>query len=107
MEKEYKYRIKIEVIGEANEDDLKMLETVGEGFECNGFTLIGDNADRTSIFIHGMSIDDIARLIMRDDHLLQAAILAQVYFNSNMVQKEYAMRSMSELLIEAIKSKGD
>ena len=107
MEKTYKYRIKIEVIGEPNEDDLKMLETAGEGFECDGFTLIGDNADGTSIFIHGMSIDDIARLIMRDDALLQAAILAQAYFNADMVKKEYALRSMSGLLIEAIKSKGD
>lgn len=107
MEKTYKYRIKIEVIGEPNEDDLKMLETAGEGFECDGFTLIGDNADETSIFIHEMSIDDIARLIMLDDHLLQAAILAQAYFNADMAKKEHAIRSMSKLLTEAIKSKGE
>ena len=106
MEKTYKYRIKVEV-GEPNEDDLKMLETVGEGFECDGFTLIGDDADGTSIFIHDMSIDDIAHLIMRNDALLQAAILAQAYFNADMAKKEHAIRSMRKLLTEAIKSKGE
>lgn len=107
MEKEFKYRIKIEVIGEANEDDLKMLETAGEGFECDGFALIGNNADATSIFIHELSIDDIAHLIMLDNHLLQAAILAQAYFNAETAEKEHAIRSMSKQLIEAIKSKGE
>ena len=107
MEKTYKYRIKVEVIGEPNEDDLKMLETAGEGFECYGFTLIGDNAEDTLTFIHGMSINEIARSIAPDDDLMQAAILAQGYFNTEMVMKEHMLRSMSDLLTKAIKGKGE
>ena len=107
MEKEYKYRIEVEVIGEPDANDLKMLESIGEGIECDGFLILGDRRENSTELVHEASIDDIARMITPCADLMQAAILAQAYFNSNMVKKEHAMRSMSELLIEAIKSKGD
>lgn len=107
MEKEYKYRIKVEVIGEPDADDLKMLESIGEGIECDGLLILGDRREHSTELVHKASIDDIARMITPCVDLMQAAILAQAYFNTNMVKKEHAMLSMSELLIEAIKSKGD
>lgn len=102
MEKTYKYRIKVELIGEPDKDGLKMLETVGQGFECDGFAIIGDSVDDTVTFIHDMSIDEVAKSIVPDDVLMQAAILAQAYFNTDMVKKEHAIR---KLLAEAITSK--
>ena len=105
MEKTYKYRIKVELIGEPDKDGLEMLETVGEGFECDGFAIIGDKVEDTVTFIHDMSIDEIAKSIVPDDDLMQAAILAQAYFNTEMVMKEHAIRSMSELLAKAIVGK--
>lgn len=107
MEKETKYRIKVELIGEPDKDGLKLLETVGEGIECNGFVILGDNEDHALTLIHNMNIKDIAESIMPDKELMQAAILAQAYFNTDMVMKEHAFRSVSELLTEAIKSKGE
>lgn len=107
MEKTYKYRIKVEVLGEPDKDSLKVLETVGEGFECNGFVILGDRVEDTVTFIHDMSIDEVAKSIVPDEDLMQAAILAQAYFNADMAKKEHAIRSMSKLLTEAIKSKGE
>ena len=105
MEKEYKYRIKVELIGEPDKDGLKLLETVGEGIECNGFVILGNNGERTLTLIHNMNIKGIAESIMPDKELMQAAILAQAYFNTEMVMKEHALQSMSELIAEVFKSK--
>lgn len=105
MEKEYKYRIKIEVLSEPDEEDLKMLELIGDGIDCDGFLILGDKREKSTELIHEASIEDIARMIAPSVDLMQAAILAQAYFNTEMVKKEHAMRSMSKLLAEAITSK--
>lgn len=107
MEKENKYRIKVELIGEPDKDGLKMLETVGEGIECNGFVILVNKGERALTYIHNMSIKGIAESIVPDTDLMRAAILAQAYFNTEMVKKEHAIRSMSKLMAEAITSKGE
>lgn len=102
MEKEYKYRIKVEVIGEPDADWLKAPERAREGFECDGFVILGSNAEGSFSYIDSMSVHDIAKSILPSDLLLQGAILAQAYFNTDMVEKEHAMH---KLLAEAITSK--
>lgn len=105
MEKTYKYRIKVEVLGEPDKDSLKVLETVGEGFECNGFVILGDRVEDTVTFIHDMSIDEVAKSIVPDEDLMQAAILAQAYFHTEMAMKEHTLRSVTEMLSKTIMGK--
>lgn len=105
MEKTYKYRIKVEVLGEPDKDSLKVLETVGEGIECNGFVILGDRVEDTVTFIHDMSIDEVAKSIVPDEDLMQAAILAQAYFHTEMAMKEHTLRSVTEMLSKTIMGK--
>lgn len=76
------YRIKVEPIGELNEDmmpddDLRM------GVECDGFTIIADRyEEHGTVYVEHMSIIDIATTIASDAFMLKAAYIAKAMWES-------------------------
>jgi len=71
------YRIKVEPIGELNEDmmpddDLRM------GVECDGFTIIADrDEEHDTVYAEHMAIIDIATIIAGNEFMLKAAYVAK------------------------------
>ena len=71
------YRIKVEPIGELNEDmmpddDLRM------GVECDGFTIIADrDEEHGTVYAAHLSITDIATIIAGNAFMLKAAYIAK------------------------------
>lgn len=85
---ENKYRIKIETINGNNEE---LRAEYRMGIECQGFTIIADQGDKTDISIHKVSTLDIARSIFTHEDLLQAAIIARGLHEA----KQVAMQNRS------------
>lgn len=79
-----KYRIRIEALDPAEE----LRAEYRMGIECDGFTIITDNGDRTGITIHEMSRDAIATTIAQDEDLLSAAIVAKAMAEANRMERE-------------------
>lgn len=77
MNKEPIYRIKVEVIGEEAES-CKLDKRLREGgIECNGFAILADNKDRTTVALHAVSNIDIATMIAHDNRVMAASLVAQ------------------------------
>ena len=77
MDKKPNYRIKIEIIGEENEDS-KVDESLLEGIECNGFLLLLDHGELFSKFYQNISIVDIAEMMKNDNRLISAAMISGI-----------------------------
>lgn len=76
MSKEPIYRIKVEVIGEENED-CKLDESLRGGVECSGFVILSNNEDHTSVAMHAVSNMDIATMIAPSGEMMAASLIAQ------------------------------
>lgn len=71
----YKYRIKVELIGEGK---AMLDERLTEGIECNGFVIIGDRDDNQGVTVkHDVNDIDIAGLIAEDAGMLGASLIAK------------------------------
>ena len=79
-----KYRIRIEALDPAEE----LRAEYRMGIECDGFTIITDNGDKTGLTIHEMSRDDIATTIAHDEDLLYAAIVAKAIAEAKRMERE-------------------
>lgn len=73
MENANKYRIKVEAI---NGNDEELLAVHREGIDCDGFVIIGDRKDSSTIDLRKIAVMDIAMAIAKDDNLLRAACVA-------------------------------
>ena len=72
----YKYRIKVEAIGEAEGKDM-LDEKLTEGIECNGFVILGDRDKQGAIIKQDVNDIDIAGLIAEDADMLGASLIAK------------------------------
>ena len=72
----YKYRIKVEAIGEAEGKDM-LDEKITEGIECNGFVILGNRDKQGAIIKHDVNDIDIAGLIAEDAGMLGASLIAK------------------------------
>lgn len=57
--------------------DEKLDEKYTEGMEVDGFVIMADCGDRNTVAIHHMSVDGISDIIMHEEKLLSAGILAK------------------------------
>lgn len=73
----YKYRIKVEAIGEGECKDM-LDEKLIEGIECNGFVILGDRDDNQGVTVkHDINDVGIAGLIAEDADMLGASLIAK------------------------------
>lgn len=81
-----KYRIKIEVVGNDNKIDKKLLR----GIECDGFLLIADHGNRSEAGLYDMSVIEIAESLAQNEKTIQAAILTKAIYEADQVGKSNA-----------------
>ena len=77
------YRIRIEEIGESVglKDEMREIE-------CDGFVIIGDRKNNTSVCVHNVSNMDIAVAIAGNSHLMGASIIAKALREAKDLEKE-------------------
>ena len=68
-----KYLVRVE----AMDGDEKLDMEYTDGIECDGFVIVADQGDHTTLAIHKMSIDAISIAISNNDDLMAAGILAK------------------------------
>ena len=94
----YKYRIKMEAIGEGECKDM-LDEKLTEGIECNGFVIIGDRDEQGDIIRHDVNDIDIAGLIAEDADMLSASLIAKAMKDAyELKKKERAGNLLGKLL---------
>lgn len=95
----YKYRIKVEAIGEAECKDM-LDEKLTEGIECDGFVILGDRDHKQGAIIkHGVNDIDIAGLIAEDADMLGASLIAKAMKDAcELKKKERAGNLFGKLL---------
>ena len=79
-----KYRIRIEALDP--ETDLNEVYRIG--IECDGFCILTDNGDQSSVSIQEMSITDIADCIMGDAELRAAFAVAEGFEKARKIQEQ-------------------
>ena len=57
--------------------DEKMDGEYTEGMEVDGFVIMADRGDRDTVAIHHMNVDGISDIILHNDKLMSAGILAK------------------------------
>lgn len=90
------YRIKIEVIGGDGEHPID--ERLLDGIECNGFVIIGDQGESSTVIIHHLTVRDIADSIAHEDSLLAASVIAKAYNEANDMIGKRKMNSLASIL---------
>jgi len=84
----YKYRIKVEAIGEA-ECKVMLDEELTEGIECNGFVILGDRDHKQGVAVkHDINDIDIAGLIAVDADMLGASLIAKAMKDAYELKKK-------------------
>ena len=84
----YKYRIKVEVIGEG-EGKVKLDEKLTEGIECNGFVILGDRDHKQGVTVmHDINDIDIAALIAENADILGASLIAKAMKDTYELKKK-------------------
>lgn len=83
----YKYRIKVEAIGEGECKDM-LDEKLTEGIECNGLVILGDRDKKGTIIKHDVNVIDIAELIAEDADMLGASLIAKAMKDAYELQKK-------------------
>ena len=86
-----KYLIRVQSM-DMNE---KLDEKYTEGMEVEGFVIMADCGDRNTVAIHRMSVDGISDIIMHEEKLLAASILAKA-------KKEITQIAKRELTASAL-----
>lgn len=94
MNKEPIYRIRIEVIGQEDEDCT--LDEDCKVFECNGFALILDNPGKSTTLIQHVTTIDLARAIASAPDMLCASTIAKGLFEAKKI-KDAAKNPLVEL----------
>lgn len=83
----YKYRIKVEAIGEGECKDM-LDEKLTEGIECNGFVILGDRGPKQGVTLkHDVNDIDIAGIIAEDAGMLGASLIAKAMKNACELKK--------------------
>ena len=77
MSKEPIYRIKVEVIGEETDGHKLDERFAGEGIECNGFVILSDGEEHSTVLLHNVSNIDIANMIAPSGEMMSASLIAQ------------------------------
>ena len=57
--------------------DEKLGEQYTEGMEVDGFVIMADCGERDTVAIHRMNVDGISDIILHNDNLMSASILAK------------------------------
>ena len=93
----YKYRIKVEAIGECKD---MLDEKITEGIECNGFVILCDRDHKQGAIVkHDVNDIDIAGLIAEDANMLGASLIAKAMKDAyELKKKERAGVAFGKLL---------
>lgn len=84
----YKYRIKVEAIGEGECKDM-LDEKLTEGIECNGFVILGNMDHKKGVTVkHDVNDIDIAGLIAEDANMLSASLIAKAMKDAYELKKK-------------------
>ena len=84
-----KYRIRVEMIEGENGESFD--ERFGEGIECNGFVILGDEGDGACCAIHDVNAMIIAEMIAHHSDLSAAAVIAQALREAKEITKKGEM----------------
>lgn len=79
-----KYKIRIEALDPSEE----LRAEYRIGIECDGFTIIGDREDGSSISIHEMDTVDIALAMAREPELLSSCVIAKAMAEAARMKRE-------------------
>lgn len=90
----YKYRIKVEAIGEGECKNM-LDEELTEGIECDGFVILGERDHKQGAIIkHDINDIDIAGLIAEDADMLGASLIAKAMKDDYELKKKRARREL-------------
>ena len=82
---------------ESMDMDEKLDRRYADGIEADGFAIIADREDDTSVAVHGMSIDMLSDAFAHNDQLLSAGILAKAKYDIVKLNMRKAASKLSEL----------
>lgn len=57
--------------------DQKLNPQYADGIECDRFAILTDSAERHTVALHEINVDILSKIIMDNDQLLTAGILAK------------------------------
>ena len=93
-----KYTIKVI----ANDPNATIDERYGEGIECDGFVIIGDNDEGAAVAIHDINSMNIAMDIAGNDQLYAASIVAKALHESKKILANSRMNDKMGDLLRAL-----
>ena len=96
------YRIKVEVIGEEQEE-AKVSETLRGGVECDGFAILANKGKGGTTALHSISNIDLAAIIAGSDEMLGASIIAKALRDSMALKKDKADSFLAGILGSIVK----
>ncbi len=106
-----KYRLKLELIDNEAGDQGEAEDIVrrfNEAPECNGFVLLSKNDEGTGYSaINGLSLDDLAYLIMGNSNMMAASAIARGKFDAIRIMDEDKGKKAMAKLIGALKGGAD
>lgn len=97
MNKDNRYRIKMEAINPEYAQDNKLFSK--DGIEVSGFFLLGfTNGEPSAIIVDGINRMDVATSIAADPQLLSIAVLAKAIREAGDIEREAKISNLASLL---------